>query len=268
MLGIFDSGIGGLTVVKSIFEILPQYQIMYLGDTARLPYGSRSADLIYKFTVEGIDFLFQRGCHLIILACNTSSAQALRKIQQEYLPAHYSKKRVLGVIRPLAEEAARVTTNNRVGVIGTAGTMQSEAYIRELRAQNSNIKVFQQPCPLFVPLIEEGWARRAETRKIAKYYLRPLKLSKIDTLILGCTHYETLFSLIQEIIGRRAQVLKSGEIIAQSLRDYLQKHIDIESKLIRGENHKYLVTDITSSFLQNSRRFLGREIELEKVKLN
>lgn len=267
MIGIFDSGIGGLTVVKSIQSLLPQYAIMYLGDTARVPYGNRSPDLVYEFTRQGIDFLFRNGCSLIIVACNTASAEALRKLQQEYLKEKYPEKRVLGVIRPLVEEAKKITKNNKVGVIGTRGTVLSQAYVRELFAQNSTIEVFQSAAPLLVPIIEEGWSKRQEAKKILKYYLRPLKDKKIDTLILGCTHYQMLLSLTREIMGKRCAVLNSAEIVSQSLVGYLARHSEIEATLEKNSNYKYYVTDITEIFRQNAQKVLGKNISLEKVTL-
>src|SRR3989344_3842504 len=174
MIGIFDSGIGGLTITKEVLRQLPKYQLLYLGDTARTPYGNRSQELIYKFTKQAVDYLFKQGCQLIIIACNTASAEALRKIQQEWLPSHYPDRKVLGVIRPVAEEAAKVSRFGRVGVVGTRGTVVSGAYERELKALRPDITVYQQACPLLVPLVEEGWQDRPETMKIISNYLRPL----------------------------------------------------------------------------------------------
>lgn len=253
--------------MKSILRILPDYQIMYLGDTARLPYGNRSPDLVYEFTREGVDFLFSRGCCLIIIACNTASALALRKIQKEHLPQLYPAKRVLGVIRPLVEEAARVTKNKRVGVIGTQGTISSLAYVRELQAQDKNIEVFQNACPLLVPLIEEGWKDRQETKKILRYYLRPLKDKRVDTLILGCTHYQMVFPLISKMMGKRTRVINPADTIAIKLKDYLEKHDDIEKKIVKGMSHEFFVTDITDAFSRTAEKWLGQKICLEKVNM-
>ena len=267
MIGIFDSGIGGLTVVKEIFKILPQYQIIYLGDTARLPYGSRSPESIYKFTVEAVDFLFKQNCGLVILACNTASAVALRKIQKEWLPVHYPDRRVLGVIRPVAEKAAQISRFGRIGVVGTRATISSESYIRELQAQKAGVKIFQQACPLLVPLIEEGWGKRPETKKIIKYYLRPLKTAKVDTLILGCTHYPILLKIFQEVMGKQCRVLNSGLVTAESLKDYLARHPEIESKLVKGSKHRFLATELTDTFKNLAGNWLGSEVEWEKVGL-
>jgi len=267
MIGIFDSGIGGLTVTKEVLKVLPEYQLLYLGDTARTPYGNRSQDLIYKFTEEAVDYLFKQGCGLVILACNTASAEALRKIQQEFLPKNYPDRRVLGVIRPVAEEAAKVSRYGKIGVVGTQATINSGAYKRELKAQNEKIKVFSQACPLLVPLIEEGLLKRPETMKILRGYLRPLKNQKIDTLILGCTHYPMLLKQFQSAIGARVKVFNPAQVVAEKLKDYLVRHPEIEKKLTKGKNHRFLVTDLTSNFLDNAQAWLGQKIELEKIEL-
>lgn len=267
MIGIFDSGIGGLTVVKEILRQSPQYQFLYLGDTARLPYGNRSQDLIYQFTEQAVDYLFKQNCELIIIACNSSSAEALAKIQQEWLPRHYPDRRVLGVIRPVAEEAVKQSRFGRIGVVGTRATINSGTYIKELEMQNPAVKVFSQACPLLVPLIEEGWQKRPETMKILRNYLRPIKQQRIDTLILGCTHYEILFKQFQQVCGKSIKVLDSAKIVGEKLKDYLVRHSEIETKLVKGTNHHFLVTDITDVFKENAQNWLGQKIELEKVEL-
>lgn len=267
MIGIFDSGVGGLTVVREVSRFLPEYQLLYLGDTARTPYGNRSQKLIYKFTREAIDYLFKQGCQLIIVACNTASAKALRKIQQEWLSKHYPERRVLGVIRPVVEEAVKSSRFGRIGVIGTRGTIESGAYKRELEALKPGVEVFQQACPLLVPLVEEGWQNRPETTKILRYYLRPLKLKKIDTLILGCTHYPILFKKIKQVIGKRVAVLDSGKIVAEKLKDYLKRHSEIETKLTKGKDHRFLVTDLTPKFQEIAHEWLERKVELEQVEI-
>ena len=276
MIGIFDSGIGGLTVLKAIQQRLPQYQLLYLGDTARTPYGNRSQDLIYRFTEQAVDFLFQQGCHLVIVACNTASAEALRKIQQQWLPAHYPStslrtgpdRRLLGVSRPGVEVAAIVSRSGRIGVVGTRGTIASGAFERELRVLRPDAAVFAQACPLLVPLVEEGWQERPETMKIIRHYLRPIKLKKIDTLILGCTHYPMLFKQFQRVAGKSITVLDSATIVAEKLKDYLQRHPEIETNLVRGDNHRFLVTDAAEIFQQNANRWLGQTVVFEKVALD
>ena len=267
MIGIFDSGIGGLTIFKAIAKVLPSYELLYLGDTARMPYGNRSPESIYQFTVEGVEYLFQQGCELVIVACNTMSAEALRKLQQEWLPKHYPDRRVLGVIRPIAEVAAAVSKTKRIGVVGTRATISSKAYERELQAQNSTIAVFQEACPLLVPLIEEGWHKRGETMKFIRYYLRPLKAKHIDTLILGCTHYPLLYKQFQQTAGKNITVLDAPTIVADKLVGYLHRHPEIESKLKKGNQYRFLVTDITQTFQKNAEAFLGERVKLEKVEL-
>ena len=267
MIGIFDSGIGGLTVTKEVLKQLPEYQLLYLGDIARTPYGNRSQELIYQFTEEAVGYLFEQGCQLVIIACNTASSEALRKIQQEWLPKNYPNRRVLGVIRPVAEEAVKVSRFGRIGVVGTQGTINSGAYERELKILRPDVKVFQQACPLLVPLIEEGQINRSETMKILRNYLRPLKNQKIDTLILGCTHYPILFKQFQSVCGKNIEVLDSSKIIVEKLKDYLNRHPEIEEKLEKGSNHRFLVTDLTGKFYQNAENWLGEKIKLEKIKL-
>ncbi len=267
MIGIFDSGLGGLTVFKEVAGKFPDYRLLYLGDTARTPYGNRSQELIYQFTEQAVDYLLKQGCELVIIACNTASAEALRKIQQEYLPKNYPDRRVLGVIRPVAEAAAEATKNNRVGVVGTRATIASGAYGRELAALKPGIKVISQACPLLVPLIEEGLAKRPETIKILRNYLRPLKQKDIDTLILGCTHYPFLIKPFRQICGKNIIVLDSAKIVADKLADYLDRHPEMEKKIIRGSERKYLVTDVTENFRQIAEDWLGEKINLEKIKL-
>lgn len=267
MIGVFDSGIGGLTILKAVFNHLPEYQLLYLGDSARTPYGNRSQDLIYEFTQQAVDYLFKQGCELIIIACNTASSEALRKIQQEWLPKNYPDRRVLGVIRPVVEVAVKESKSKRIGVIGTKGTIASGAYERELKDLDSEIKVFQQSCPLLVSLIEEGQEKRPESVKILRNYLRPLKNQKINTLILGCTHYPILLKKIQDICGKNIKVLDSANIVAEKLVDYLKRHPEIEQKIIKGKDHKFLVTDITPSFQKTANEWLGQEIELKKIDL-
>jgi glutamate racemase len=243
-----------------------------LGDSARAPYGNKSQEIIYGYTKEAVDFLFKRGCELIIIACNTASAKALRKIQQEYLPKSYPDKRVLGVIIPVAEVVADLNNVNRVGVIGTRATVESGTYEVELKRLNSNIEIYHQACPLLVPLVEEGWTGRPETKKILKRYLRPLKNKKIDALILGCTHYPILIKEIERIMGKRVKVLNSPEIVALKLVDYLKRHPEIEEKLGKNPSANgkrlYFTTDDTKRFKEMGKKFLGQEIRgAEKIEL-
>jgi glutamate racemase len=267
MIGVFDSGIGGLTVLKEILRELPQYDYLYFGDTLHVPYGNRSDDAVYSLTRDACDYLFNQGCRLIIIACNTASAKALRKLQQEYLPplrVSLPDLNILGVIRPVAEEVARRSTG-LAGVIGTRGTVNSNVYVIELSKLNAALRIVQQACPLLVPLIEENWLKRKEIKSILRYYLRPLKLAKINTLILGCTHYPLLINQIRRIMGKRCLIPHPGEIVAKSLGDYLRRHPEIEKILTRAGTRKYVVTDLTLQFQQMAQRFLGDTVKIEKI---
>ena len=276
-IGIFDSGLGGLIILKEIIKKLPQYDYIYLGDNARTPYGNRSQEVIYKFTEQAVDFLFKQDCQLIIIACNTASAKALRKIQQEWLPRVMGNEyRVLGVIRPVVEKAVEVA-KKKIGIIGTKATVNSQAYIREiekfppkadpLQADNTQMEIVQQACPLLVSLIEEGWEKRPATKKILRSYLKPLKLAKVDTLILGCTHYPILIKEIQGIMGIHTKVLNSGEIVAEALLDYLYRHPEIELKLDKNSQYKLFVTDLSEHYQELGEKWFGQGIEFEKIEL-
>ncbi len=267
MIGIFDSGVGGLTVLKSLIDRLPQYNYLYLGDTARAPYGNRSQELVYQFTEQAVDFLFQQGCQLVILACNTVSAKALRQIQQEWLPKAYPDRRVLGVIRPIAEEAVKLTQNNRVAVIGTRGTIDSNIYAEELKALKPDITVVQKPCPLLVPLVEEGKIKTAETKRILKSYLQGLKTKNVDTLILGCTHFSALEKSIVQIMGSKRKILNTGQVIAAKLEDYLQRHPEVESKLPKDSKYKLLFTDPTPNLKTLISQIVQKNLPVAKAEL-
>lgn len=276
-IGIFDSGFGGLTVFKEIKKALPDYFYIYLGDSLRTPYGGRSQEAIYQFTQEAVDYLFKQGCQLIIIACNTASAEALRKLQQEWLPKNYPDRRILGVIRPVVEEATRISRFGRIGVVGTKATIESGAYERELKIpafakasagkKNSKLKVYQNACPLLVPLVEEGWLKKPETRMIIKKCLRPLKEKQVDTLILGCTHYPLLMKEFIRIAGKRVKVLDAPRIVAEKLVDYLKRHPEIESKLKKDSQVRYLTTDSPEKFASLGSKFMGRQIKGEKIEL-
>jgi len=274
MIGIFDSGLGGLTILKSILESgsaisrsrLRDYNYIYLGDNARMPYGNKSPEVIYSCTEEAVDFLFSQGCELIIIACNTVSSEALRKIQQDYLPQKYPGKKVLGVIRPLVEEAAKFDKIKRVGILGTQATIESNAYIRELRKLKSDWEIFQQAAPLLVPLIEEGWTKKPETKMILKKYLRPLKAKQAQILIPACTHYPFLLKDIKSIMTNRCIVLNPGEIVAKSLTDYLQRHSELGVKPSASPTVQFYTTGDPDKFKQLGEKFLGQTIDdIKKV---
>ncbi len=266
MIGVFDSGFGGLTIFKRLVKKLPKYDYIYLGDSARAPYGNRSQGLIFEFTKEAVEHLFKTGCQLIILACNTASAEALQKIQQEYLLRSYPDRRVLGVIRPTVEEAVKLTKNNRIGVIGTKGTISSGAYIRELQKLNPKIKVFQQACPLLVPIIEVGEHNWERTDLILKKYLKPLLNKKIDTLILGCTHYPIIKNKIKKIVGN-IKLVSQEEIIGAKLSDYLKRHPETEQKIGKTGKRIFLTTDLTDNFQKLGSLFFGKKISPKIVRL-
>lgn len=261
IIGVFDSGLGGLTVFKYFLSELPKYNYIYLGDNARLPYGSKSSETIYNYTREAVDFLFKAGCNLIIIACNTASAQALSRLQEEYLPEHYPNRRILGVIRPLAETVANNKKYKLVGIIGTKATINSNAYKLELEKINPAIKVEQHSAPLLVPLIEEGWLKKPETKMILKKYLHPLKTKQIDALILGCTHYPFLYKETVKIMGKKIAVPHPGEIIAASLQDYLKRHSELGLAPAAKPMRKYYTTDSPKLFKELAEKFLGQTID-------
>jgi glutamate racemase len=258
-IGVFDSGLGGLSVLKQFLVDLNQYSYIYLGDTARLPYGSKSADIIYQYSCEALDFLFKKNCNLVILACNTASALALRKIQQEYLPKNWPGKKVLGVIRPLAEKAASLDYK-RIGVLATRATANSQAYLSEIKKLNSKIEVFNQEAPLLVPLIEEGWLKKSCTKKIVKHYLRPLKMKKIDYLILACTHYPFLLPLIKQRVNKNCAVDDPNLIISQSLKKYLDNHPEIILSTDIKQDLQIYLSDKTENFEKIALNFLKQKI--------
>jgi glutamate racemase len=267
IIGVFDSGLGGLTVFKHFLESLPEYNYIYLGDNARLPYGEKSQDTIYEYSLEAMEFLFSRGCNLVIIACNTASAQALRRLQQEYLPKHWPDRRILGVIRPLAEKFANEKLN-KIGVIGTKSTIGSKAYEIEIKKLNPKMKVEAISAPLLVPLIEEGWAKKPETKMILKKYLHPLKTKQIGALILGCTHYPYLLKEIKKIMGRRISVLDPGKIIADSLKKYLIEHPELNLKPAKEKTRHYFTTDDPKLFKDLGEKFLEHRItNIEQVKI-
>jgi len=267
-IGVFDSGFGGLHVLKSIVKELPDYEYVYLGDTARAPYGTRSQEIIYEFIKQAVDFLFKNNCELVIFACNTASAEALRKIQQEYLPKKYPNKKVLGVLIPLAEESFTKTKNGRVGVIATKSTVESDAFTRELIKLNSKIKVTQKACPLLVPLVEHGEINSPATDIILKNYLKHFDKKNIDTLILGCTHYGILENKIKKIIGPNVKIITGGKVVPKKLKVYLEKHIAIEKTLKKNNKVHFYSTDITETFTTLGSLFFGRKIVVKKAELN
>lgn len=270
MIGVFDSGLGGLTILKEIRRKMPEYNYLYLGDTLHLPYGNRSDEAVFELTKKACDYLFDHGCRLIILACNTATAKALRKLQQEYLPDKRkvigTNLNILGVIRPMAEFIAH-EAKEKVGVVGTRGTVNSGAYVVELKEQRESLQVFQTATPLLVPMIEEGWIDSTEMQSIVKTYVKPLVKSKIDTLILGCTHYPMIIEIFKQTLPG-VFIPVPGEVVATSLQEYLLKHPEYESQIAKEEKIKYLLTDFSENFQGIAEKFLGEKINIKKVTLD
>jgi len=262
-IGIFDSGLGGLVITHSLIQELPDYDYIYLGDTARVPYGNRSSDVIYQFTREAVDYLFRQDCALIIIACNTASAEALRRVQQEYLPANYPDRRVLGVLIPAAEEAALRSGSGRIGVLATQATVESRAFVREVTKLRPAAEIFQQSAPLLVPLIENDAIKFAGP--ILESYLEPLETSNVDTMILGCTHYPLLRDEIEHHVGAGVTVVDQRDIVPDKLRDYLQRHPEMETRLTKNGRQTFQLTDRTSSAIALANRLFGHEIPLDLV---
>ncbi len=260
-LGIFDSGLGGLFMAKAIKQSLPKLDFIYLGDTQRVPYGSRSQKTIHVFLKQAVDFLFEKDCQLIIVACNSASATALRKIQQEYLPKKYPNRRVLGVIIPTAESAIN---SKQVGILGTEATINSKAYDRELKKLNPHVKIVSQSAPLLVPLIENGKLSLVEPP--LKDYLKPL-LGKTDTIILGCTHYGIIKSAVKKIAGPKVKIISQTEIVPKKLKEYLSRHPDIHKKLSKRRAMQFYVTDLTPNFKKLANRWFGKQVKLQLTKL-
>lgn len=257
-IGVFDSGLGGLAVARAIRARLPQYDYLYLGDTKRVPYGGRSQETIHEFTVQALDFLFAQDCRIVVLACNTASSEALRRSQQQYLPARYPERRVLGVTIPCAEDAARF---DRVAVLGTRATVASGVYPREIQARNPSAQVFQLATPLLVPLLENGGDKYLDT--VLEDYIRALP--DAQALVLGCTHYGVLADRVR---GRGTwTVIRAEDSVPPKLADYLERHPEHEQVLSRGESFRAIATDLPPAYEELAVRFFGEPIALEKVDL-
>ena len=261
-IGIFDSGFGGLTVFKSIVKKLPQYNYIYLGDNARSPYGDHSFETVYQYTLECVEWLFAQGCPLIILACNTASAKALRTIQQVDLPLKYPKHRVLGVIRPTAEVIGNFSHSNHVGVMGTRGTINSNSYPLEIAHFFPKLQVHQQACPMWVPLIENIEHEHEGADYFVNKYVKELlaQSSDIDCILLACTHYPLLIPKIALRIGEKIKLLSQGEIVADSLVDYLERHSEIETKLAKNNSKEFYTSGDVNAFNNHASVFLGEKI--------
>ena len=268
-IGIFDSGYGGLTVMKKILEALPRYDYLYLGDNARAPYGPRSFETVHAYTLQAVTWLFDRGCRLVILACNTASAKALRTIQQKDLPRIDPGRRVLGVIRPVTELAGTFTETQHIGVLGTVGTVESQSYAIEIGKQFPGITVTQEACPMWVPLVECGECESSGADYFVGKHISNLlaKDPKIDALILGCTHYPLLIRKIMQFLPPGIHVVSQGEIVSESLAGYLSRHPEIETRVSSSGIRRYFTTDSPELFNTQSRIFMGIPIEAERVRL-
>lgn len=269
-IGVFDSGYGGLTILKELKLALPDYDFLYLGDNARAPYGSRSFDVVYEFTLEAVRYLFDQGCELIILACNTASAKALRSIQQRILPHEYPGKRVLGVIRPSAERMGEFTQTKHVGILATEGTVNSLSYVLEIEKFFPDIQIQQLACPLWVPLIENGKHTSHAGKEIIQEDIEALlaRDQAIDCILLACTHYPILYDFLREIVPAHIQILSQGSIVASSLVSYLQKHPKMDAKISKSGTLQVLTTDSTETFDAHSAQFLDFSICSQHVNIH
>jgi len=252
-IGVFDSGIGGLTVLQKIIELLPKENTIYLGDTARAPYGTKSVETVLRYSFENSEFLVEKGVKLLVVACNTSTAIALDRLRSSL------EVPVIGVIEPGATKALDVTKNKKIGVIGTEATIQSGAYTKALRAKDLKVEVYSRACPLFVPLVEEGWTDNAVVEMTVKVYLGSLKQSGIDTLILGCTHYPLLKKAVRKFLGHTVCLVDSAEEIAKEVGSVLKK--DSLARKNGGGSHSFFVTDAPDRFVKVGQRFLGEKVE-------
>ncbi len=268
-VGIFDSGYGGLTVLSGIKSVLPEYDYIYLGDNARAPYGNRSFERVYEFTLEAVKWFFKQGCHLVILACNTASAKALRTIQQVNLPQIDPDKRVLGVIRPTAEQIGLASKSGHIGVMGTEGTIQSKSYESEISKLHPHITVIGEACPMWVPLVEN----REYDKPGADYFIKQhvdnllTRDPQIDTIILGCTHYPLLMEKIRRYLPENISIISQGEVVAYSLKDYLRRHPEIDEKCTKGGTTRYFTTDSPDKFTHQASIFLEEQIVAEYAML-
>lgn len=267
-IGFFDSGYGGLTVLNEVRELLPEYDYLYLGDNARAPYGTRSFDVVYEYTWQCVKFLFDQGCELVILACNTASAKALRSIQQKEL-LDYPGKRVLGVIRPSAETVGQLSKSNEIVVLATEGTVQSESYVIEFKKYSPTIKVYQYACPMWVPLVESGEYHTKEGKAIIERDLQEVKrrYPQADVYLLGCTHYPILMEELEAHTGKNVLVVSQGPIVAESLKSYLRRHSWLVKRLSTKGQVTYLTTEEHKIFETNAKRIFEVDLNVQHVKI-
>ena len=268
-IGVFDSGYGGLTILRQIRQLMPQYDYLYLGDNARAPYGTRSFEVVYEFTLQAVQRLFDLGCPLVILACNTASAKALRTIQQVDLPQIDATRRVLGVIRPTTEAVGELTKTRHVGILATQGTIRSHTYDIEITKLHPGVRVTGQACPMWVPLIENREYDSPGVDYFVKKYIDQLLFRdpEIDTIILGCTHYPLIMNKIRQYTPAGIQLMPQGDYVANSLQDYLRRHTDMHERITQGGTCRFLTTEHPFTFKENASVFLGQDITAEHIDL-
>ena len=268
-IGVFDSGCGGLTILDKIREVLPEYDYIYLGDNARAPYGTRSFEVVYEFTRQAVNKLFDMGCHLVILACNTASAKALRSIQMNDLPQIDPARRVLGVIRPTVECVGEISKNQHIGVLATAGTIKSESYPLEIHKLFPEIQVSGTACPMWVSLVENNESQDEGADYFIRKYIDQLlsKDPQIDTVILGCTHFPILLPKIRQYIPDHISVIAQGEYVAESLKDYLKRHPEMDAKCTKNGNCQFYTTEAEEKFSESASTFLKQQINVKHITL-
>ena len=266
-IGVFDSGFGGLSILREIRKVLPQYDYIFLGDNARAPYGNRSYQLVYEFTLQAVKYLFSQGCHLVILACNTASAKALRSIQQRDLEKLDSTRRVLGVIRPTVEAIGNITATRKVGIFGTPGTVQSLSYDIEINKMHPDINVYSHACPMWVPLVENRESDGPGADYFVKKDVEALmeQCNEIDSIILGCTHYPLLLNKIKQYVPVDVKIIEQGPIVAHSLKDYLKRHPEMEQRCTRGGSCLYCTTEDASRFSPLASIFVNHTVNAKHV---
>jgi len=261
MIGIFDSGIGGLTVARALMDQLPDYDIIYFGDTARTPYGSKSPETVVNYSIQDTEFLLKKGARLVIMACNTASSVAFDKVSEKF---NYP---LFEVITPAVKLSVKKSEKKRIGVIGTRATINSGAYEKKIKKISSDSRVYSMACPLLVPIVEEGWLKKPETKMIIKKYLHPLKTKQVDTLILGCTHYPLLKNIIQKKIGKRVNIIDSSLSTAEDVKKFLQKNPEIDSEMSKKGKAVFFVSDSTPQFEKTAKVALKKNISLKHVKI-
>jgi len=266
-IGIFDSGFGGLTVLREIVKVLPQYDLLYLGDNARSPYGNRSFEIIHKYTLEAVQWLFKKNCHLVIIACNTASAKALRTIQQRDLPRLAKNRRVLGIIRPVTEIIGNESSSRHIGILGTSGTVASNSYVIEINKFFPDLSITQEACPMFVPIVENNEFNSPGADYFVEKHVKEIMKNDpaIDTLVLGCTHYPLLVDKISKILPKGVKLISQGAIVARGLADYLQRHPEIDHVCTKNEGREFFSTETCDTFDRLAAIFYGSAVHSTHV---